>query len=208
VKKLSQLALHLIDFRRDHPDHFRKKLRVSPLVFDRLVELLQTHKIFYNNSNVPQLPIPIQLAIFLVHVGHYGNASSPEYVAQWAGVSSRTVINVTYRCLVAFLALHDEAVMIPPEEEKHRAKDYVEGTTCPEWRNGFMVADGTKFQLFQKPGLHGEAWFDKNKDYSINCQVHERSPLPLSTCLPTPDHLPSPQPFNSRLLAGSYWECA
>jgi hypothetical protein len=82
-----------------------------------------------------------------------------------------TVINATYHCLVAFLALHDEAVMMPPEEEKERAKEYVESVTCPEWRNGFLLADGTKFVLFQKPGLHGEAWFDKNKNYSIDCQV-------------------------------------
>jgi hypothetical protein len=95
----------------------------------------------------------------------------PEYVAQWAGVSVGTVVNATYRCLVAFLALHDEVVMIPPEEEKERAKEYVERVTCPEWRNGFLLADGTKFALFQKPGLHGEAWFDKNKDYSMDCQV-------------------------------------
>ena len=81
------------------------------------------------------------------------------------------VINATYRCLITFLALHDEAVMVPPEEEKERAKEYVEEVTCPEWRNRFLLADGTKFVLFQKPGLHGEAWFDKNKDYSIDCQV-------------------------------------
>jgi hypothetical protein len=171
VKKLGQLDLYLTDFRQDHPDRFRKKLRVSPLVFDRLVELIKDHNVFHNNSHIPQHPVPVQLAIFLVRVGHYGNASAPEYVAQWAGVCVGTVINATYRCLVAFLALHDEVVMMPPEEEKERAKEYVERATCPEWRNGFLLADGTKFALFQKPGLHGEAWFDKNKNYSIDCQV-------------------------------------
>jgi hypothetical protein len=172
VKKLGQLGLYLAYFRYDHPDRFRKKMRVSPPVFERLVELIENDDIFHNNSHVPQSPIPIQLAIFLVRLGHYGNASSPEYVAQWAGVSVGTVINATYRCLIAFLALHDEAVMMPPEEEKERAKEYVEVATCPEWRNGFLLADGTKFRLFQKPGLHGEAWFDKDKNYSIDCQVH------------------------------------
>ena len=173
VKKSGQLDLYLTDFRHDHPDRFRKKLRISPLVFDRLVELINKHDIFHNNSHIPQHPIPVQLAIFLVRLGHYGNASSPEYVAQWAGVCVGTVINATYRCLVAFLALHDEAVMMPPEEEKERAKEYVEGLTCPEWQNGFLLADGTKFILFQKPGLHGEVWFDKNKNYSIDCQVRQ-----------------------------------
>ena len=171
MKKLGQLGLYLDDFRYDHPEIFRKKLRVSPHVFDRLVELIEDHEIFHNNSNIPQHPVHIQLAIFLVRVGHYGNASAPEFVAQWAGVGVGTVINATYRCLVAFLALHDEAVMMPPEEEKERAKEYVENATCQEWRNGFLLADGTKFALSQKPGLHGEAWFDKNKNYSIDCQV-------------------------------------
>ena len=171
VKKLGQLGLFLTDFRHNHPDRFRKKLRVSTRVFDRLVQLIEDHQIFHNNSNIPQHPVSIQLAIFLVRVGHYGNASGPEYVAQWAGVCVGTVINATYRCLVAFLALHDEVVMMPPEEEKERTKEYAESMTCPEWRNGFLLADGTKFVLSQKPGLHGEAWCNKNKNYSINCQV-------------------------------------
>ena len=76
-----------------------------------------------------------------------------------------------YRCLVAFLALYDQAVMMSPKEEKERAKEYVESMTCPEWRNGFLLTDGTKFALSQKPGLHDEAWFNKNKNYSINCQI-------------------------------------
>jgi hypothetical protein len=83
--------------------------------------------------------------------------------------------------------------MMPPEEEKERAKEYVEEVTCPEWRDGFLLVDGTKFVLFQKPGLHGEAWFDKNKDYSIDCQVCESSKA-LDTDLqsPFPDHLFAP----------------
>jgi hypothetical protein len=63
------------------------------------------------------------------------------------------VINATYCCLVTFLALHDEAVMMPLEEEKERAKEYMEGVMCPKWRNGFLLADGIKFVLFQKPGV-------------------------------------------------------
>ena len=58
--------------------------------------------------------------------------------------------------------------MMPPEEEK----EYVEEVTCPEWRNGFLLVDGTKFTLFQKLGLHGKVWFNKNKNYSIDCQVY------------------------------------
>jgi hypothetical protein len=53
VKKLGQLTLYLNDFQHNHPDRFRKKLRVSPPVFDRLVELIKGHHIFQNNSHVP-----------------------------------------------------------------------------------------------------------------------------------------------------------
>ena len=53
VKKSGQLDLYLTNFQHDHPDRFRKKLRVSPLVFDRLVELIKDHDIFHNNSNIP-----------------------------------------------------------------------------------------------------------------------------------------------------------
>jgi hypothetical protein len=98
------------------------------------VELIQDHSIFHNNSNIPQLPTPTQLAIFLVCISHYGNVLSPEYVAQWAGVSIGTVVNSTYCCLVVFLALHDKAVMIPPEEEKEQAKE-LSVDRLLEWAN-------------------------------------------------------------------------
>jgi len=70
----------------------------------------------------------------------------PEYIAQWAGVCIGTVTNATYHCLVAFLALLDDVVMISPEEEKEWAKEYVEKA----------ITDGTKFVLFQKSRLHGK----------------------------------------------------
>lgn len=102
-------------------------------MFDHLMELIRDHKIFQNNSNVPQLPISTQLTIFFVCVGHYGNLSASNYVAQWARVLVRMVINTTYQCLDAFLALHNKVVMMPPEEEKEGAKEFVEQATCPKW---------------------------------------------------------------------------
>ena len=96
------------------------------------MELIENHNVFHNNSHVPQHTILIQLAIFLVCLGHYGNASAPEYIAQWAGVYIRTVINIMSYCLIAFLALHNEAVMMPSEEEKECMKDFVEVMTCPK----------------------------------------------------------------------------
>jgi hypothetical protein len=170
VPKSSQL--HLLDHWRVYsPDRFRHKLRVEPETFDRLVELIANNPVFHNNSNCPQLPTHLQLCVFLFRAGHYGNASSPEDTAQWAGISVGGVEKCTDRVVVALLSHHDDAIHFPEAIEKEEAKDYVEEHTCPEWRDGFLLADGTKFSFFQRPGLHGDAWFDKDGEYSIDCQV-------------------------------------
>ncbi|KIO11472.1 hypothetical protein M404DRAFT_126801, partial [Pisolithus tinctorius Marx 270] len=71
------------------------------------------HYIFLNKSNNKQLPVAIQLAIFHFHVGHYGNASSPEDAAQWACISVGTVINCTHWVMAALLDKHDNSIYVP-----------------------------------------------------------------------------------------------
>ena len=170
ILKSSQIHL-LTTWRDENVDQFRRKVRVDPSTFDGILEKIRDHHIFHNNSNVPQAPVETQLAIFLYRVGHYGNAASPEAIGHWAGVSPGTVVNATNRVMVALLNLHDELIHLPTPEEKESAKEWVAGKGCPEWRDGFLVVDGTKFALFQRPGLHGDAWFDKNRNYSLDCQV-------------------------------------
>ena len=168
--KASQL--HLLDHWQDHDiRNFRAKLRVHPLTFCHILDLIQDHHIFHNNSNVPQMPVDIQLGIYLVRAGHYGNSSAVSEVAIWAGVSVGLVRKVTLRVMIALISLHDTAIHLPTDEEKESSKQWVQDACCPEWRNGFLAVDGTKFPFFQRPGLHGDAWFDKNKDYSADCQV-------------------------------------
>jgi hypothetical protein len=170
VKKAPQIHL-LQHWSEGNLDQYRRKVRVDPNTFDGLVEKICEHPVFNNNSNVPQKPVPVQLAIFLYRAGHYGNAASPEAIGHWAGVSPGTVVNCTNRVMLALLSLHDEVVHLPTSEEKESAKAWVAEQVCPEWSNGHLTVDGTKFPLFQRPGLHGDTWFDKNKDYSLDCQV-------------------------------------
>ncbi|KAG1743528.1 hypothetical protein EDD22DRAFT_958763 [Suillus occidentalis] len=86
--------LHLLpEWEMHAPDKFLRKLQVLPIVFDNLVKHVEGHENFYNRSNNPQLPVPIQLAIFLNGIGHYGNAATTEDLADWAGVSVGTVYN-------------------------------------------------------------------------------------------------------------------
>ncbi|KAG6880686.1 hypothetical protein C0992_003027, partial [Termitomyces sp. T32_za158] len=62
-------------------------LRVSPIVFDTILTLIQDHPVFANNSNVPQASVEEQLAVTLYQMGRYGNAASVEDVARIAGIS-------------------------------------------------------------------------------------------------------------------------
>ena len=171
VAKCSQLDLILVDFKFHDPKRFRHNLRVSAGTFDHLLEMIKTHPIFLNDTNNPQGPVSKQLAIAMFRFGHNGNAASVEAVAQWAGVSAGTIVNCTRRVMIAFLALHDSAVRWPSEDEKEKSKEWVEMVSCYAWRDGFCMVDGTPIVLFQKPGYHGEAYFDRKSNYSLNLQV-------------------------------------
>jgi hypothetical protein len=171
VAKCSQLDLVLIDFKFYDPKRFRHNLRVSPSTFDSLVEMIAMHPIFSNDANIAQHAVSKQLAVALFRFGHNGNAASVEAVAQWAGLSAGTVVNYTRRVMLAFLALHDSAIRWPSEDEKEKSKQWVETVSCYAWRDGYCMVDGTPVVLFQKPGYHGEAYFDRKSNYSLNLQV-------------------------------------
>ena len=171
VPKSSQLYLVLVEFKADHPRNFRLNLRVSPSTFDELVTRIENHPIFQSRSNSQQFPVEIQLAIAMYHFGHDGNAASVEGVAQWAGVSAGMVVKSTRRVIIAFLSLHDTVIRWPSEAEKEDASDWVESVSCPAWRAGLCMVDGTLIPLFEKPGHHGEAYFDRKSNYSMNVQV-------------------------------------
>ncbi|KIK12923.1 hypothetical protein PISMIDRAFT_119986 [Pisolithus microcarpus 441] len=155
---------------------FHCKLCVDPDVFTSLVRKLENHPIFSNNSHNPQLPVSVQLAIFLNGVGHYGNGATTEDVAEWAGVSIGTVYNCYRQVMIALLQLHDDVIHFDPmepedQQERDRVKQWVKSCSCPEWRGGFMCVNGSPFNLFQKPGWHGEGFYDRKSRYSLSAQV-------------------------------------
>ncbi|KAH7917754.1 hypothetical protein BV22DRAFT_989561, partial [Leucogyrophana mollusca] len=117
-----------------------------------------------------------QVAVFLYAAGHYGNASTTEDVAEWASVSVGMVYNCFRRVMIAILHLHDQYIHWDRNDprnvaEMEKAKDYCEQRTCPEWRGGYLCVNGTPFNLFQKPGWHGEVFFDRKSKYSLTAQV-------------------------------------
>jgi hypothetical protein len=78
------------------PNLFRQDLCVSPDTFNKIVEKISDHPVFFNNSNHPQAPVEDQLAVTLFCFGHYSNAASLERVRKWAGVSKGMVKLATH----------------------------------------------------------------------------------------------------------------
>src|SRR6266550_7339118 len=72
--------------RPEHHDLFIQMLRISPHTFAVLQELIKSHAVFQNNSNVPQTPVDYQLAVCLYRMGRFGNASSLPDIARVAGM--------------------------------------------------------------------------------------------------------------------------
>ncbi|KAF6746460.1 hypothetical protein DFP72DRAFT_823115 [Ephemerocybe angulata] len=172
VPKASQLPLVLGQFKENDPKRFQRNLRVSPATFDALVLAIEDHSVFHNRSyTAKQFPVEIQLAIALYRFGHFGNAASVEGVAQWSGTSAGLIVKSTVRVIVAFLSLHDKVIRWPSPSEKKAAKQWVEDESCPAWRDGFCMVDGTLIPLFEKPGHHGETYFDRKGNYSFSIQV-------------------------------------
>lgn len=171
VAKCSQLILVLVDFKNNDYKWFQRNLCVSPATFDKLVIRIEGHSIFQNNSNMKQFPVQVQLAVTLYRFGHNGNAASVSGVAQWASISEGAVVKYTQHVIVAFLALHDTTIRWPSEEDKDEAKEWVEHTSCIVRCEGYCMVDGTLIPLFEKPGHHGEAYFDRKSNYSLNVQV-------------------------------------
>lgn len=146
---------------------------MTPACFDELVIAIQNHSVFQNFSNNPQMPVREQLAICLFRLGHHGNAMSGLKVSLWAGIGYGTVQLVTKRVMLAVCDERFRKITIPwpTAEEREQAKIWVEGRSCPAWRDGWCMVDGTLVPLFQRPHHYGNAFFDRKSNYSLNVQV-------------------------------------
>ncbi|KAH7916941.1 hypothetical protein BV22DRAFT_1124096 [Leucogyrophana mollusca] len=172
-KSTEDLTLLLQDWKISRPEIFRSYVRVSPSCFDAILAAIEDDPIFHNNSQNQQDPIDRQLAVTLHRLGHYGNAASTLKVALWAGVGYGTVRLYTNRVMVAVCRerFRRSALRWPDDATKEKAKQWVEEASCPAWRHGWLMVDGTLVPLFQRPGFYGNTWFDRKHNYSMNVQT-------------------------------------
>jgi len=171
TKGLMQLLLG--DYRHTFPDMFRSHLRIDPDCFDLLVEAIHDDEVFHNNSHNSQISVEEQVVIALYRFGHHGNAASIMKVALQFGVGFGTVHLITTRVLKACCAerFRSSSVQWANETMKAEAKSWVEEHSCPAWRNGWLMVDGTLVPLFRRPGYFGNVFFDRKSNYSLNVQV-------------------------------------
>ena len=152
---------------------FQHMLRVSPYVFQVIVELIKDHPVFHNNSNNTQAPVDFQLAVTLFRMGRFGNAASLEDIAREAGCAEGTVELYTDRCFEAIMSLHDVFVRPLTDEEKEREKEWMDREVGFKglWRDGWIMYDGTIIVLYSRPGLDGDAYYTRKCNYGLNLQV-------------------------------------
>ena len=169
----SQLKLLLTNWKVNRPDIFRSYCRVMPACFDDILAGIKDDEAFQNNSRNEQAPVDQQLAIALFRFGHFGNAASTMKVALWAGVGYGTVRLFTNHVMLAVCKekFRRSVLRWADQEAKEKAKDWVESVSCPAWRDGWLMVDGTLVPLFMRPGFYGNTWYDRKSNYSINVQV-------------------------------------
>jgi hypothetical protein len=63
------------------------------------------------------------------------------------------------------------ALYWPTLDEKEEAKRWVEENSCPAWRDGWLMVDGTLVPLYARPAFYGNTWYDRKSNYSLNVQV-------------------------------------
>jgi hypothetical protein len=182
------LCLHIYRTTPRFYDLFRVYARMYPATFDALCQAIKGHPVFTSAQAQwkPQIPVEEQLLIALQRFGTYGNAASLARIASWAGVGEGTVVLCTRRIVRAILDcdLRKSCVKWPGQNEREKHRQAVEDLTCPEWRNGWCMIDGTLVPLFEKPYFYGETFFDRKCNYSLNVQVlHHPFERPLSRTL-------------------------
>ncbi|KAG2037330.1 hypothetical protein BDR03DRAFT_1010792 [Suillus americanus] len=145
VKSGENMQLLLMEWKFSRPEIFRTYVWVTPDCFDVLISTLQDDSVFHNQSNLPQIPVAVQLAIALYHFGHYGNAISTKLVALWAGVGYGTVRFIMQRVMKAICSdcFCRSALYWLTLDEKEEAKRWVEENSCLAWRDGWLMVDGT-----------------------------------------------------------------
>ncbi|EGZ15972.1 hypothetical protein PHYSODRAFT_316091 [Phytophthora sojae] len=129
---------------------------------------IKDHRVFQNNSDHPQVPIWLRLAVTLDRLGTTANGSS-------LGLGTGTLDVFTARITIALIDMSDEYIKWPSPDERSQTARRMRREGFPGCV-GFI--DGTTFPFVQKPGVDGQCFCNRKHRYSLNgqvvCDVHRR----------------------------------
>lgn len=110
----------------------------------------------------------MQLAVALNQLGTYGNASSSENIATKFGLSHGFVNNYTNRIIEGLLAISDDWIRWPNEDERRRISNEMFQNGLPKCV-GFV--DGSHAPFFKAPMEDKETYWSRKKEYSLQFQI-------------------------------------
>jgi hypothetical protein len=150
------------------PDNdFRQMARMDQISFLRLLQKIEDHPVFHNESLHHQELVWVQLAVALNRFGCFGNGVSIGRVARFSGISNGSVWNFTKRVIQAILSLTPDYIHWPDANKRRKiAARFYEKHRL---RNCVGIVDGTPVIFIQKPAVDGETFFDR---YTSSCLLY------------------------------------
>jgi len=148
---------------------FRQMARMDQISFLKLLQKIEDHGVFRNESVAPQELVWVQLAVALNRLGCYGNGNSIGRVARFSGISNGSVWNYTRRVITAILSLTDDYIYWPDAEKRIRIRERF--YTKHGLRNCVGIVDGTPVIFAQRPAVDGETFFDRYTSPTMFCKL-------------------------------------
>jgi hypothetical protein len=148
---------------------FKQIVRMNKDSFVKLFLLIHEHPVFQTEVFKPQTPVWIQLMVVLQRLGCHGNGSSLGARSRNAGVGHGSVCLFTKRVFIAILAMKDDVISWPKEEER---RDISARFSFKHGLPGCVgILDGTPVNFSQRPCIDGETFFSRKSRYCYNVQL-------------------------------------
>lgn len=156
-------TLQLLDDKR-----FKIMMRCTRARFNMILDLIKDNELFHGVNSNKQFTPYFQLALVMYRLGSNGTGASIAKIASLFGVGDGgTIDKVTWRVFRCILALEDDYVKWPSDQEK--AEIILE--TSHELPHCIGYLDGTEIPLQDKPMEDHVSYYSRKKQYSIKAQV-------------------------------------
>jgi len=139
-------------------EDLRQTIRMNFNSFHQLLNRIEDHPIFHNESLCPQTSVEWQLACALNRLGNYGNGGSLGRQKIIWGVGKGTVCLFTSRVIIALLSLTGIYLRWP---DIQRRAIISENLAAEGFEGCIGFVDGTTFPLSQKPAIDGNLFWDR-----------------------------------------------